>query len=115
MTHVAIADLTETVLVEQGRTTSKVVYRDDAVRVVVFAFDTGQGLAEHPAPGPATVQVLSGRLTFTVDGEPEEMHPGSWLYMTPGARHAVTAHEPSLMLLTLVNGSSPSIAGIQPL
>ena len=32
-------------------------------------FDTGEGLTEHTAVRPAIIQVLSGRLRFTVEGD----------------------------------------------
>ena len=48
------------------------------------------------------VQVLSGRLSFTVDGEPLDLGPGSWLHIAPGTPHSLIASEPTVMLLTLV-------------
>ncbi len=70
--------------------------------MTVFGFDTGEGLTEHQASRAAVVQVLSGQLRFTVDGEDVDLVPGHWLHMTEGAPHALKAIEPSVMLLTLL-------------
>lgn len=45
---------------------------------------------------------LPGRMRFTADGEDLEAGPGFWLHMAPGTPHALTALEPTMMLLTLV-------------
>ena len=103
MPHTAIADAAHLVRVQPGAVVSKVIHRDEDLDVTVFAFDAGEGLTEHPASRPAIVQVLSGRLRLTVDGEILDAGPGSWLHMTTGAPHALEAVEPTIMLLTLVH------------
>jgi quercetin dioxygenase-like cupin family protein len=102
MTHDAIADVGTAVTVQGGSVVSRVIHRDDQLDVTVFAFDTGEGLTEHRASRPAIVQVLSGRLRFTADGEELDAGPGFWLHMTAGTPHALVAEEPTLMLLTLL-------------
>jgi len=102
--HTLIDDPTAAVAPQPGAVVSKVVHRDADLDVTVFAFDAGEGLTEHTASRPAVVQVLSGRLRFTVDGEELEGGPGWWLHMTPGTPHELLAVEPTTMLLTLVRG-----------
>lgn len=102
MPHTAIADAAKIVQVQPGAVVSKVIHRDEDLDVTVFAFDAGEGLTEHTASRSAIVQVLSGRLRLTVDGEPFDAGPGFWLHMTTGAPHALEAVEPTIMLLTLV-------------
>ena len=102
MTHVAIADLAGAVAIQPGAVVSKVVHRDDVLDVTVFGFDAGQGLTEHTASRAAIVQVLSGRLRFTVEGEELAAGPGSWISMAAGATHSLVAQEPTVMLLTLL-------------
>ena len=92
----------EEVEIQPGAVVSKVVYRDDNLNVTVFGFDAGEGLTEHQASRVAVVQVLSGHLQFTLDGEEHFLTPGSWLHMSPGTAHALVAIEPTVMLLTLV-------------
>ena len=50
------------------------------------------------------MQVLSGRLRFTVDGE--DLDAGAGVLAVHGARYAArpVASEPTVMLLTLVTG-----------
>jgi len=101
MSHVAVLDLAGAVTIQPGAVVSKVVHRDEHLNVTVFGFDAGEGLTEHQAARPAIVQVLSGRLRFSVDGEELDAGPGFWLHMAPGARHSLEATEPTCMLLTL--------------
>ena len=102
MTYVAIPDLPAQVAVQPGAIVSKVVHRDDQLDVTVFAFDSGQELTEHRAARTALVQVISGRLLFTVDGTSLDAGPGFWLRMAAETPHALVATEPTVMLLTLV-------------
>lgn len=92
---------TEVEIPEEG-TLSRVLYRDDQVRVVVFAFDEGQELTDHTAARPAIVQVVSGRIRLDLAGDPVDLGPGSWVRMAAQLTHAVCALEPSVMLLTLL-------------
>ncbi|MBF6558099.1 MAG: cupin domain-containing protein [Acidimicrobiales bacterium] len=101
MPHVAFP-VTDQVVIQPGSVVSKVIHRDDALNVTVFGFDAAEGLSEHQARQAAVVQVLSGRLRFTVDGEDLDLGPGLWLHMSPGTPHALEALEPTVMLLTLV-------------
>lgn len=97
----AIPDIAAAVEVQAGAVVSKVVFRDDNVNVTVFGLDAGEELTEHSAGRPAVVQVLSGRLRFTVDGDELDAGPGFWLHMAAGASHSLVASEPTVMLLTL--------------
>ena len=102
MPHALIIDPTSEVAIQAGAVVSKVVHRGDGINVTVFGFDAGEGLTEHQAARAAVVQVLSGQLRFTVDGEELDLAPGSWLHMAPGTSHSLVAIEQTLMLLTLV-------------
>jgi quercetin dioxygenase-like cupin family protein len=101
MPHSLIADPVGEVAIQSGAVVSKVVHRGDGMNVTVFGFDSGEELTEHQAARAAVVQVLSGRLRFTVDGEQLDLLPGSWLHMAPGTPHSLIASEPTVMLLTL--------------
>jgi quercetin dioxygenase-like cupin family protein len=102
MSHTVIADAMDAVAIQEGSVVSKVVHRDEDLDVTVFGFDAGEGLTEHRASRAAIVQVLSGRLRFTADGEDLDAGPGFWLHMTSGTPHALVAVEPTVMLLTLL-------------
>jgi quercetin dioxygenase-like cupin family protein len=68
MPYSLIIDPTGEVAIQAGAVVSKVVHRCDGMNVTVFGFDAGEELTEHQAARAAVVQVLSGRLRFTVDG-----------------------------------------------
>ncbi len=102
MPHTLITDLGSEIAIQPAAVVSKVVHRGGGTNVTVFGFDAGEELTEHQAARAAVVQVLSGRLRFTVDSEDLELAPGSWLHMTPGTPHSLVATEPTVMLLTLV-------------
>jgi quercetin dioxygenase-like cupin family protein len=102
MPHFLIPDPASAVVIQPGAVVSKVVHRGDGMNVTVFGFDSGEELTEHQSGRAAVVQVMSGRLRFTVDGEQLELRSGSWLQMAPGTPHSLIASEPTVMLLTLV-------------
>jgi hypothetical protein len=69
MSHITIEDVTSSVEIQSGAVVSKVVHRDDDIDLTVLGFDAGEGLTEHTAARPAIVQVLSGQLRLTVEGD----------------------------------------------
>jgi quercetin dioxygenase-like cupin family protein len=104
--HTFLADLAASTEIPSEGTLSKVVFKDDQIRVLIFAFDQGQELTEHTASMPAIVQVVSGSLRLTMGDETVEMSPGDWAHMAAGLPHSVEAHEPSVMLLTMLRNSA---------
>ncbi|MGB9359588.1 MAG: cupin domain-containing protein [Acidimicrobiia bacterium] len=86
-------------------TLSRVLFKGDGIRVVVFAFDEGQELTDHTAAVPAILQVVEGRLDLTLGEESVEVAADSWVYMEANLNHAIVALEPSVMLLTLQRGA----------
>lgn len=102
MPHTAIPDVVAEVAIQPGAVVSKVIHRDDGLDVTVFGFDTGQELTEHRAARAAVVQVITGRLRFTADGQELDAGPGFWLHMSPETPHSLAASEPTIMLLTLL-------------
>lgn len=98
-------DLAAEVEIPPEGTLSRVLYKDDSIRVVVFAFDTGQELTEHTASVPALIQVVQGRLQLTLDDEMVEADPKTWVHMPAHLPHSVLALEPSVMLLSMLRGA----------
>ena len=98
-------DLANNLEIPDEGTLSKVLYSDDRIRVVGFAFDTGQELSEHTATIPVVVQVVSGRFRFDVGDESWEIGPSSWMHLDASVPHSVTALEPARLLLTLLRGA----------
>jgi quercetin dioxygenase-like cupin family protein len=98
-------DLAAEMTIPDNGTLSRVLHSDEHVRLVVFAFDTGQELTDHAAGVPAIVQVVSGRLALTLEEETVEIDSRSWIHMPARLPHAVRALEPSIMVLSLLKGS----------
>lgn len=99
----AIPDLAGLIEIQTEATVSRTVLRAPGVRVVLFGFDTGQELTEHTAAMPVLLQVLSGRLSITADGRTEELVPGGLMRLETRLPHAVLAHEPSRLVLTMLD------------
>jgi quercetin dioxygenase-like cupin family protein len=102
MSHTTIDDLRRAVTIQPGAVVSKVVHRDGGLDVTVFGFDAGEGLTEHTAARAAIVQVLSGKMRITVDGDEADAGLGTWIRMDAGAPHSMEAVGPTVMLLTML-------------
>lgn len=100
------ARLPELCPVVPGATVSKPLVNTPSLRQVLFSMDAEQEMSDHKAPFVATVQIVSGRLSFTVDGQVRDMRAGDWLLMPPNVLHALKAIEPTIFLLTLVKGDA---------
>jgi quercetin dioxygenase-like cupin family protein len=103
MAHFVLSDIASAVNIQAGAVVSRVIFRDNQTEVTVFGFAAGEGLTEHQASRTAIVQVMKGRLEFIADGEELNAEPGFWLHMEPGTPHSLTAREPTIMLLTLID------------
>jgi quercetin dioxygenase-like cupin family protein len=99
---VVVTELATALPVTPSATTSRVVVANDVVRVVTFAFDTGEQLTEHTSTMPVVVQVLRGALRFDVAGQAHELAVGDVVYLAPNEVHALEALEPSLVSLVMV-------------
>lgn len=86
---------------EQG-IASRILSNTGGGSLTLFAFDTGQGLAEHTAPFDALVMVLAGRLVLTIGGVEVIATPGTVVRMPAGIPHALEAPEPSRMLPSML-------------
>ena len=103
MPHFVLSDIASAIDIQKGAVVSRVIFRDDRTEITVFGFDAGEGLSEHQASRAAIVQIMKGRLEFIADGEQFDVEPGFLLHMEPGTAHSLTAREPAVMLLTLVD------------
>ncbi len=99
-----ILDVAAEVAVPRDGTLSRVLYADDRLRLVAFAFDAGQELTEHTSALPAVIQVVSGRLELSLGEDEVAAEPGTWIHMPARLPHSVRATEPSVMLLTMLKG-----------
>lgn len=73
---------------------------EHVLRQTLLALVAGSALDEHESPGEATLQVLSGRVRLDSDGNSWEGSSGDLIDIPP-ARHALTALEDSVVVLTV--------------
>jgi quercetin dioxygenase-like cupin family protein len=105
VSHTFIGHLLDEVEIPENGTLSRVIFRGDGLRVVLFAFDEGQELTDHTASVPAVIQVVKGRLGLTLGDDAVEIGVDSWVHMDAHLTHAVVALEPSVLILTLQRDS----------
>lgn len=85
-----------------GAVVSKILSKNEAGNLTLFAFDKGQNLSEHTAPFDAIIQVLDGTAIVTIDKKPHEVNTGEFIIMPANIPHAVDAKESFKMLLTMI-------------
>jgi len=92
--------------------TSRTIYQDEALKVIVFGFAAGQSLSEHTASMPATIHILSGEGTVSMGGQEHSVKAGAWFHMDAQLPHSVNAATPLTMLLLMVKAQRPAAAGV---
>jgi nitric oxide dioxygenase len=86
-----VSDLTSEAVVPPRGIHSQTLSEGDGIELVLFAMAAGERLSEHTSSRPAIVHVLSGDGELMVDGDQYPITAGSWLRMTAGTRHAISA------------------------
>src|SRR5687767_9356290 len=81
---------------------SRILSKTSGGSLTLFAFDAGQGLAEHAEPIDAIGMVLDGRLQLTIGGAEVIATPGTVVRMPANVPHAVDAVEQTRMLLVML-------------
>lgn len=87
---------------EEGRVVSRTFAQNKRLSLTLFAFDQGEGLSTHAAPGDAMVQVLDGEVLLTIGGKNVVAKAGEVVVMPADIPHSVSAIKPFKMLLTVV-------------
>jgi quercetin dioxygenase-like cupin family protein len=95
-------NLKESVGYSDGAIVSKIVQKNEAGNVTLFAFDKGQLLSEHTAPFDALVQIVEGRANILIDGKGNELGEGDLIIMPADVPHAVESLTAFKMLLTML-------------
>ena len=76
-----------------------------ALTQTLVALREGAALSDHTTPGPATIQVLAGRVTLSSGDERVHLAAGEWSTI-PRRSHRLDADEDAVALLT-VAGRGP--------
>jgi quercetin dioxygenase-like cupin family protein len=97
-THVLV-DLVE---YKQGQVVSRTFAQNESLSLTLFAFDIGEGLSTHAAPGDAMVQVLDGEVKLNIGDKDIIAKSGQIVVMPANVPHSVTAEKRFKMLLIVV-------------
>lgn len=97
-----LSELTDLVPINPSRFATKRVLEATGARIVLIGFHTGQELREHTAGVPILIQVLTGSVEIAVGETAKEYLPGGLIHIAARVPHALVAHEPSHVLLTLL-------------
>jgi quercetin dioxygenase-like cupin family protein len=81
---------------------SRTILANDALKVIIFGFASGQELSEHTASVPAIIHILEGEARLTLGGDQFEAEPGTWAHMPANMPHSVYAKTPTKMLLLML-------------
>ncbi len=87
---------------QPGSVVSRQLIRKQTGNVTLFAFDQGQGLAEHTSPFDALVQVVEGSAEVAIAGQPHLLGAGEMILMPAGKPHALKAVHRFKMVLTMI-------------
>jgi len=87
---------------KEGRVVSKTFAQNPSLSLTLFAFDAGEGLSRHTAPGDAMVHILEGEAVVNIDGKEMAAIKGQVVVMPADIPHSVTAVQRVKMLLILV-------------
>ena len=79
---------------EPGKVVSLTLAQRPGVGMTLFAFDAGEAISTHAAPGDAMAQI-------TIDGVPHTLNAGEAVIMPAGIPHAVQAVTPFKMYLVV--------------
>lgn len=102
-----VSDLFASVQFAERGIVSKTLHESPSLKIVLFCFEKGQSLSEHTAPFEAVIQVVEGKGKVKLGEEEHEGRAGSLYVMPAGLRHAVTAEERLVFLLTMVRTQAP--------
>jgi quercetin dioxygenase-like cupin family protein len=97
-------NLRELLHYQEGSIVSRVVLKNPAGTVTVFAFDQGESLSEHTAPFDALVLILDGEAEIKIAGHEYRLREGESLIMPANRPHAVRAATKFKMLLVMIKG-----------
>ncbi len=95
-------NLSEMVDYASGAVVSKTILDKKTGTLTVFSFDEDQGLSEHTSPYDATVMILDGEATITIDGKPTKLKTGELAIMPANIPHDVRAEQRFKMLLIMI-------------
>lgn len=87
---------------QEGAVVSRILVKNAAGSVTLFAFDQGQGLTEHTSPFDALVLLLEGMAEIRVSGKAIPAKAGDLVLMPANEPHGLQATTRFKMILTML-------------
>lgn len=85
-----------------GSVVSKTIIKKQTGNITLFAFDKGEGLAEHRTPHEALVQILDGEAEIIIGGISNRVKNGQCIILPADIPHALKANERFKMMLIMI-------------
>jgi quercetin dioxygenase-like cupin family protein len=92
----------ESIAYAGGSVVSKTILKKSTGNITLFAFDKGEGLAEHSSPYEALVQLLDGTAEITIGETPYQLHTGQSIILPANIPHSLKATGQFKMMLTMI-------------
>ena len=80
---------------------SNVIWKNKLCQYSLFCLAAKTEISEHTSTRNATVQVLEGTGTLTLNGESIPLASGTFIFMAANAPHALESHSNLAFMLTL--------------
>ena len=80
---------------------SKVIWKDEVCQYSLFCLAANTEISEHTSTRNATVQVVEGTGSLTLNDETIALAPGVFIFMAANAPHALKAASNLAFVLTL--------------
>ena len=84
---------------------SKVIIKDDVCQYSLFCLAAKTEIAEHTSTRNATIYVIEGNGTLTLNGKTIPLEPGQFIFMPANAPHALSAVSNLSFVLILSSAS----------
>lgn len=94
--------LIEAIKIQDNSIVSRQIIKKPNGNITLFAFDKDESLTEHTSPYEALVQIVKGRMTITIGGNPFQVEEGEIILLPPDIPHGLVALDKSIMLLIMI-------------
>lgn len=103
-----VRNLKQMLQYQEKAVVSRMLVKNPAGTVTLFAFDGNEGLSEHTAPYDALVIAVEGRAEIAVGGVTHALDEGDSLLLPANVPHAVNPVGGFKMLLIMIRGAAPT-------
>lgn len=101
-----VRNLKQMLQYQEKAVVSRMLVKNSAGNVTLFAFDGDEGLSEHTAPYDALVIGVEGRAEIPIGGVVHTLGEGDSLLMPANVPHAVNPLGGFKMLLVMIRGET---------